>query len=435
MEEEVFFDYNKEPGEEENSIKMPEDTKPIISIITSYYKSNQYIEQTYNCIVSQTFPYWEWIIVDDGSDNKEAIELIEKIEKRDSRIHVYHKENEGLAKGRDYAISKASTEYIFPLDADDLIEKTMLECSYFAMLCFPEATWAYSNIVGFGSMKYLDCREFDINRMKTDNQITATALIKKEKILELGGYGKAERYINEDWHLWLRMLQKRYFPIHMHFYGLWYRRKETGSLLKEINNPNNPNNTLRIEALKQEADKINSNVNAIELPGSQIDTIVTINCDDWKKIYQGDNILIIVKALKTDTHVLEIVKREKEKHITILTSEGYLNIGRQWYEDYAEIFDMQTFLSTHGQKEFISYIIKTRSISKVYVCNEPNFSSVLDDKVEVIVDNYIEDESKYIEYKKRYEFNKSIVGKIIKKIKRGKEKLNGRLYNKSGRCE
>ena len=39
---------------------------------------------------------------------------------------IYHKQNEGLALGRDYAIKYANSKYILPLDADDLIEPTWL---------------------------------------------------------------------------------------------------------------------------------------------------------------------------------------------------------------------------------------------------------------------------------------------------------------------
>lgn len=183
--EDIFFDYEKQPGITAEKIEMPKGALPKISIITSYYNAEQYVWQTYGCVVSQTFPYWEWIIVDDGSTSTAAKETLEQIQKQDDRIKVYYKENEGLAKGRDYAISKATSSYIFPLDADDLIDKTMLECSYFALETFPDATWSYSNIVGFESMRYLDDRSFDVEKMKTDNQITATALIRKEKIEEL----------------------------------------------------------------------------------------------------------------------------------------------------------------------------------------------------------------------------------------------------------
>ena len=296
----------------------------------------------------------------------------------------------------------------------------MLECSFFALQAFPDATWAYADVVGFGSMKYLDSKIFDIEKMKVDNQITATALIRKEKILELGGYGIANRYVNEDWHLWLRMLQKGYYPVHMHFYGLWYRRKESKSLLKEVNDPKNPNNKLRLEELKKEADKINKVVKAVELPGyNRKIQKLEINFENWNTILKDENnILIITNKLTTDPHIFEIIEREEGKSVTIITTESSPYIGRQAYESKAEVFDTTTFLPTENQVDFVNYIIKTRNINKIYLCNKSDFEEKIDKGIKTVKINYTEDNSNYLLMKKKYKFRKTLLGRIIYKIRR-----------------
>lgn len=416
-EENIFFDYEKQPGKVEKKVEMPKGAKPKISIITSYYNSDEYIWQTFRTVVNQTFPYWEWVIVDDGSA-KEKTAVLQEIASQDNRIHIYRKENEGLAKGRDYAISKATTNYIFPLDADDLIDKTMLECSFWALETFPEPTWCYTNIVAFQNMIYLDARKFDIEKMKTDNQITATALIRRKPIEELGGYQKAARYINEDWHLWLRMLQKGHFPIHMRFYGFWYRRKEKNSLLKEINDSKNKTNELRLQAIHDEAIKIKAKIEAIELPTKLDKKVTTINMDyeGYSAVYSGKNVLIITPWLKTDRHVLEIVQKEKGKNITIITTKPCNYIGRQWYEENAEVFDLTTFLAEKNYENFIKYIIKTRNVKKVYFCNAEPIQ--LDENIETVIENFKEDESMYAVYEKKYKKSKTLTGKILRRIKK-----------------
>ena len=65
--EEVFFDYEKEPGKKVKDIIAKGDKKPLVSIITSYYNASSYMMQTINCVLNQTFPFWECIIVNDGS--------------------------------------------------------------------------------------------------------------------------------------------------------------------------------------------------------------------------------------------------------------------------------------------------------------------------------------------------------------------------------
>ena len=110
--EEMFFDYNKEPGKFLKKDIALGDGKPLVSIVTSYYNSRKYIKQTLNCVLNQTFPFWEWIIVNDGSTELDTDEFLNSIAKLDNRIKIYKKQNEGLAKGRDYAILKSTTQYI-----------------------------------------------------------------------------------------------------------------------------------------------------------------------------------------------------------------------------------------------------------------------------------------------------------------------------------
>lgn len=210
LEDKYFWNYEKEPGKvlKNNYIKYT-GSKPLVSIITSYYNSQEYMLQTINCVLNQTFPYWEWIIVDDGSTDNDAIKYLDEMKNIDQRFKIYHKENEGLAKGRDYAIKFATTNYILPLDADDLIEPTYIETLYWALETNKNAVWAFTNSLGFGQYIYLVDHDFDCEKMKTENQITATALIRKENILRQNGYSVAKRYVNEDWHLWLRMMASR----------------------------------------------------------------------------------------------------------------------------------------------------------------------------------------------------------------------------------
>ena len=208
------------------------------------------------------------------------------------------------------------------------------------------------------------------------------------------------------------MLQKGYFPVHMHFYGLWYRRKEKGSLLKQINDPKNKENILRMEAIAKEAEKIKEDVQAIELP--QEINECKLNFEGYKPIFSGKNVLIIMPYIKTDLHIKNVIEKEKGKRITILTTKPCNYIGRQWYENDAEIFDMTTFLSKENQKGFIDYIIKTRNIAKVYCLNEEKIET----NVEVICQKYEEDETLYKVYEEKYRKSKTLFGKIKRHIKK-----------------
>ena len=110
------FDFAKEPGKRLLNRGLNTAGKPLVSIITPYYNAAKYFEQTFNCVMNQTFPWFEWIIVDDGSTDEESVCLLKELTGRDHRITVFYKENGGPANTRNYAIEKTNTDIIVSLE-------------------------------------------------------------------------------------------------------------------------------------------------------------------------------------------------------------------------------------------------------------------------------------------------------------------------------
>ncbi|MBR2240719.1 MAG: glycosyltransferase family 2 protein [Clostridia bacterium] len=432
IEKNVFFDFKRQPGK--RLIENIKINDPKISVITSYYNYKDYIMQTYRSLSNQTFPYWEWIIVNDGSTEENTEEVLSNLKALDDRIKIYNKENEGLAKGRDYGISKSTTDLIFPLDADDLIEPTTLECSYWALKTNPKAAWAYTNIVNFGEFNDLDKRAFDVEKMKVDNMITATALIRKQKILELGGYSIAKRYVNEDWHLWLRMMQKGNYPVEIGFYGFWYRRKKT-SLLTWINSNENNDNEKRKQELEEQAKKINKEIKAKIYPNNSeeknkiLDNSSEIDYSEVNNVIakiDEQRVLYITNTLNTDTFKLDLLKKihNENKKITILTTHESPYIYRQKFEEYAEVFDLSTFIDKKHWKSFIQYIVHTRNIKRAYMLNcdyEEDIETIIKNLIGNNYEKYRYDENNdlYFEEIAKYKKSRRLINRIIKKIWKG----------------
>ena len=144
-----------------------------------------------NSVMSQTYPFFEWIIVDDGSKDKESLNKLSEIEKKDSRINVYHKENGGPSQARDYGIEKISksVKYVFFLDSDDTIVSTMLECLYWSLETHPDASFAYTTLVNFGTEEYLWEKYLTIEKQKEENLINISSMVRIEDLLEVGCFG------------------------------------------------------------------------------------------------------------------------------------------------------------------------------------------------------------------------------------------------------
>lgn len=100
-----------------------------ISVIIPVYNAEKQIEQCLDSVVEQTTKEEiEIIVINDGStDESEKVILSYKIKHPKAKIKYFSKKNEGIAKTRNFGIEKASSEYILFLDADDQIEKEMIE--------------------------------------------------------------------------------------------------------------------------------------------------------------------------------------------------------------------------------------------------------------------------------------------------------------------
>ena len=98
----------------------------MISIIVPIYNIEKYLPQCIESIIGQTYNDLDIILVDDGSTDASSI-ICDEYAKKDSRIRVIHKKNEGLVRARKTGIQAAYGEYIAYVDGDDWIEPDMME--------------------------------------------------------------------------------------------------------------------------------------------------------------------------------------------------------------------------------------------------------------------------------------------------------------------
>lgn len=371
-----YFDYTKEPGKTLENLKTYKQDEPVISIIIPFYNDKEYINQSVNSILNQTFPLFEILIIDDGSTDEESIDLLNNIEKIDNRIKVFHKKNEGLAQTRDYGASKASksTKYLVFCDSDDLLDKTFIECAYWTLETNLEASWAYSDTVGFGHIEYLWNSWFDSKKLKKFNNLVATAMIRKEAFNEVNGYELKEKAVNEDWNFWLKLISKGRFPVRMSYYGIWYRRKKEGELTKSRQNKERA-----LEIIKKTSATIKKKVEAIQYPKQDYDWDGIVQDVKTIKIPQYNannkiNILMIIPWMITggaDKFNLDLVSGlDKEKFdITILTTEPNIHNLRQKFETFATVYDLTSFIDKKYWISFIKYIIETNNINLIFNTN------------------------------------------------------------------
>ena len=99
---------------------------PKVSIIVPVYKVEKYLHECIESILIQTYKDWELLLIDDGSPDRSG-EICDEYARRDARISVIHKSNEGVSSARNIGLEQVRGEWVMFVDADDAIAPNSLD--------------------------------------------------------------------------------------------------------------------------------------------------------------------------------------------------------------------------------------------------------------------------------------------------------------------
>lgn len=102
---------------------------PKVSISVPVYNVERYLRQCLDSLLCQTLHDIEIIVVNDGSTDG-SLQICEEYARKDARIKLINKENEGLASARQAALDVATSDYFCTCDSDDWMELTAYEQLY-----------------------------------------------------------------------------------------------------------------------------------------------------------------------------------------------------------------------------------------------------------------------------------------------------------------
>lgn len=182
----------------------------LVSIITPSFNSVDFIVDTIEAILKQTYPYWELLITDDCSTDN-SVKIIEEYTRKDARIKLQKLEkNSGAGVCRNKSIEAAKGRYIAFCDSDDVWMPQKLE----KQLAFMEkkgCALTYSSYILMDEDRnekgIMVCmRKIDFASMKRDDGIGClTAMYDTEKVGKMYMSSIRKR---QDWGLWLEILAK-----------------------------------------------------------------------------------------------------------------------------------------------------------------------------------------------------------------------------------
>lgn len=186
---------------------------PNASIIMSVFNGAEYVANSIDSILSQTFQSWECIIVDDNSSDG-TLQILQSYADQDTRIKILrNKSNFGLAASLNRAIKIAKYDFLFRVDADDINCNTRFATQLEFMVNNPA-------IDVLGSAAYLVSNDGSINKIaklpENHEEIASVSLlysfffhpsvlIRSSFFRKVGFYDESFRRA-EDRDIWMRGL-------------------------------------------------------------------------------------------------------------------------------------------------------------------------------------------------------------------------------------
>ncbi len=188
---------------------------PTVSVIMAARDADAWLAASLKSILEQTLERFEFLIIDDASNDRTA-EILEEFQQCDSRIKVYTNDSpKGLPVNLNFLINEAKGDYIARMDADDISHPERLETQLAFMkknehigLCFCKV-----NIM-LDEGDFL-CRKWSPKSVKPalfmlpflNYFVHPTAFVKREVYVEDGLYN--ENFLKgQDWELWKRIFKK-----------------------------------------------------------------------------------------------------------------------------------------------------------------------------------------------------------------------------------
>jgi glycosyltransferase involved in cell wall biosynthesis len=120
----------------------------LISIFTSAYNIKEKILKTYESLIKQSYSNWEWVIVDDSTDNGVTYKVLKRISDNDSRVKVYsfnEKSGGCIGEAKYRAAMLCNGEYLVELDHDDYLIEDCLELLVKGYQENPDCGFVYSD--------------------------------------------------------------------------------------------------------------------------------------------------------------------------------------------------------------------------------------------------------------------------------------------------
>ena len=217
---------------------LSSENKIITSVIIPCHNYGLYLHDAVLSVLHQTSPYFEIIIINDGSeDNSHSVVTKILSDFPDHHISYVKQPHSGIVQPRNRGVGMARGKYILPLDADDMIAPDFLEKTVQHLESHPTHGYVSTKALFFGDVNKIWPREdFHPINLFVTNQQTNTTLYRKEMWEDIGGYDERMIHGYMDWEFWIRATKFGWIGHQIDEPLFFYRRKSNSVVMKAKKN-------------------------------------------------------------------------------------------------------------------------------------------------------------------------------------------------------
>ena len=354
----------------------PEEKRPLFSIILPVYNTDgQLLDRAIQTVRKQAYPYWELCISDDASSAPHIRPLLEKWVKKDERIQVFfRKENGHISANSNSALELATGDYCVLMDHDDELRPHSLFEAAKVIIEKPDTLFIYSDedkIDREGNRKDPHFKSpWNPDLFHAQNYLNHLTVLKTSRLKEIGGW-RVGYEGSQDHDLYLRFLYEIDKNQITHIPKVLYHWRAIEGSAALGNSEKSYAHDAGIKALSDHFHGINTDIKVLEVQNGQYYRIqyplpvmpplvsLIIPMKDLAEITQVCVESIFKKTLYPNYEILIINNNSEEEKTFAFLDELQRKSSRVRVIDYEKPFSysaINNYAVTHARGEVIGLV-------------------------------------------------------------------------------